>query len=321
MSTTSTRRDVHGVVVDVLTDAEDAGALVERRLGSFPASAEAPDVRIELSSAAAGGVTPAAGSRVVHETATGFVAYSDELDELWVVYGDLGTAHCVPATSSARLFVDRAAGEWEWVATRPLLTLCLLELLKRHGLFGVHAAGAAIDGRAAILAGASGSGKSTTALALLLDGWSLLGDDILFLRADGARPTVLGFPDEIDASPSTFGYFPSLGAAESWPMLRGYAKRQLAPDAVRPGGTIAQAEPAVILLPTLGAERHALDPVDEGAALLELLPNVLLTHVALAQAHLDLLGALIRVCRPYRLSLGPALSGLSPLLAGALGAT
>jgi hypothetical protein len=54
----------------------------------------------------------------------------------------------------------------------PLSWMC-----NRYGMQIVHGAAVAIDGRAALLAGNGGAGKSTTALACALAGFEYLGDD------------------------------------------------------------------------------------------------------------------------------------------------
>jgi len=62
-------------------------------------------------------------------------------------------------------------------------------LLTARGREALHASVVARDGRAVAVAGASGSGKSTAALALLDSGWSLVSDDILtFDDAGNALP-------------------------------------------------------------------------------------------------------------------------------------
>lgn len=63
-----------------------------------------------------------------------------------------------------------------WALASPF-RIPLSWLANRHGMQIVHAAAVAVDGRAALLAGAGGSGKSTTALACALSGMSYLGDD------------------------------------------------------------------------------------------------------------------------------------------------
>ena len=310
---TVVRRNLHGVVLEIVCDADDASQVVGRRLSPFPSSSAEPELSITLRTdgvAASGGARPA-DIRVVHETPAVSIAYSDSVDELWVDYAGHATAWCRPAAGEARISIDRSVDSWPWIASRPLLTVTLLELLKRRGLFGVHAAAVARSGRAVLLSGSSGSGKSTVSLALLLAGWSFLGDDIVFLQ--GAE--VLAFPDEIDASEATIGFFPELGAAADWPMLTGYPKHQISAGRVRPGATVPAATPSVLLLPQLGGGTdHVLERVEPGEALIELVPNLLLTEGTAAQAQLSLLAALTEGLRTYRLHLGSRIDDLPPLL-------
>lgn len=80
----------------------------------------------------------------------------------------------------------------------------------------LHAALATRDGRAALLAGRSGAGKSSLALALASRGWTYLGDEHAFLddalRASGfprgARVGEVGpvvLPARVDAGPAPVG--------------------------------------------------------------------------------------------------------------------
>ncbi len=62
-----------------------------------------------------------------------------------------------------------------------LAVLCL-----RRGLIPLHASAVAVDGRAVLLAGDSGLGKSTLAAALMARGYPLLSDDLCAL--DVSRP-------------------------------------------------------------------------------------------------------------------------------------
>src|SRR5205085_11837046 len=90
-----------------------------------------------------------------------------------------------------------------WLASHPVFTVCWIELLKRLHLFSVHAAGVCRGGKGLLIAGTSGAGKTTLALALIKEGLEFLGDDMLFL-ADGSNgPRVLSFPDETDVTRAT----------------------------------------------------------------------------------------------------------------------
>ena len=51
----------------------------------------------------------------------------------------------------------------------------------------VHASGVALDGRAVLITGPSGSGKSDLALRLLDRGFTLVSDDQTLVRKDGSR--------------------------------------------------------------------------------------------------------------------------------------
>jgi hypothetical protein len=308
-------RDVHGIGTSITCDAPDAAVLVERRLAAFPRLPATADVSIELDTCGTpSSLEPAGDARVVHETPRGSVLYSDSQDELWVAYGRSGTAHCLPGAGTARISVSRAEADWQWVASRPLLTLCLLELLKHRGLYPLHAAAVARGDRAVLVAGPSGAGKSTLALALAMAGWSFLGDDLVFLRGAQAPLEILAFPDEIDASDTTLRLFPQLGSPEAWPRLEGYAKRQLAPGAFEPAAVVERATPAAVVLPRLGtSDAHSIERVGPEDLLLELVPNVLLTAAKPSQQHLDLLARLAREVPAHRLTLGRSLEGLPRL--------
>ncbi len=62
----------------------------------------------------------------------------------------------------------------------------LFILLRRLGIFPLHAGGAiAPDGTAILFTGDSGSGKTTAALRLAAAGWPWLGDDLVLWERDG----------------------------------------------------------------------------------------------------------------------------------------
>lgn len=60
----------------------------------------------------------------------------------------------------------------------------------------LHASTVAIDGRAVLIQGASGSGKSDLALRLLDRGFTLVSDDRTIVRREGAR-VLASAPDQI----------------------------------------------------------------------------------------------------------------------------
>lgn len=309
-------RSIHQIPLAVACDAADVAGLVARRLAGFPVDGGEGELVIEVATPRRSpAIRRPSDVRVVHETAEASVTYSDTLDELWLEYGGHGVACCRASAGWARIEVDRRAEVWPWIATRPLLTICLLELLKRRGLYGIHAASAAQGSDAVLVAGPSGSGKSTISLSLLLAGWSLLGDDIVFLRDRGDGVDVLGFPDEIAATDETFGLLAGLGRPEDWPQLGGYAKRLLSPDALASDPPASPVRPRLALLPHIGeADAPSAEAVGADTLLRALVPNVLLTHGAASQANLDVLARLARQVDGFRLVAGRRLETLPAFL-------
>jgi hypothetical protein len=68
-------------------------------------------------------------------------------------------------------------------------------VLRRRGVTALHASALCVDGKAIVLTGAAGAGKSTTAAALALRGLPVLCEDIAALKeTDGGFAVELGYP-------------------------------------------------------------------------------------------------------------------------------
>jgi hypothetical protein len=306
--------DFHGLTLGVSVPIEAFHA----RFASLPSAdgiVGTPDLLFEIG---ADGIVRPDGARTVYEPPAGEVVYHDAADLLYLEHGPRLRVLAEPGAGRVRFAVGELEPEDIWILSHPLLSVPMMEMLKRRGLFGVHAAGAALGGRALVLAGTSGSGKSTLSLALARAGFDFLGDDTLFLawrawREEGLR--VLAFPDEIDLTEQTAGFFPEV-ATRTTP---GWRKRQLRADEAFGARIAWECEPAVLVFPRVsGRPRSELRPVDAGEALFELAPNVLLTQPGASQTHLDALAELARASRCYRLETGTDLDEAAALLRGLL---
>ncbi len=216
-------------------------------------------------------------------------------------------AQCDLRSGQTRIAVRASDGRAMFIGSHLFLSLSLIEVFRRRGRFAVHAAGIALNGRAALLAGAAGSGKSTLALACVRAGLAFLGDDLVFLRSESNRLIVEAFPDEIDVTNTTLGFFPDLAQRfADLPLPEGWPKRAVHLEEYGSLEIAWDAEPAVLVFPRVG-DRTLLEPVSADEALVELIPNVLRTDAAVSQRHLDALARLARSAPAYRLQVSDPL--------------
>ncbi len=144
-------------------------------------------------------------------------------DGLWTehVFGAEGVAYC-----SLEVSLD---GRWVHSKSTPAMAPEILEdlffepvmrtVLHRLGALSFHAAALSFDGRAILLMGHKGAGKSTLAGALVSSGWKMIADDLVRLEVrDGEWCTTRGrsrlklWPDSLSATGHS-----SAGGSLRWP--------------------------------------------------------------------------------------------------------
>ena len=91
----------------------------------------------------------------------------------------------------------------------------VLDRLGRRGVLGLHAGVVEIAGRAVILAGRSGRGKTTLTLALVRRGAGWLTDEVALIGPDDR--TVLPYPRAMHVSPGTRLLLPELAFLDERP--------------------------------------------------------------------------------------------------------
>lgn len=316
--------DFHGVSLEVQADRPGVVDSIDSRLRSFRAeTGQSSQIFIDVTTAGCSDIRrPPGWGRPVYDPPLGEITYSDDENILFIRYGggdgDGVRALCRPERGTAEVAVGRPDPLSLWAVTHPIFTVLLVELLKRRALFSVHAGCVSVEGKALLLAGESGAGKTTLALALLRAGHDFLADDTIFLAHRSHGLTVLSFPDEIDVTDGTIGLFPELSFLLESPRAPGATKRQVRAETVYPmDDPAATYEPSVLVFPRVTGEPHSeLTEMEPGEALVQLAPNVLLTDAASSQAHLDALAALVKASRCYRLDTGRDLDALAELLPG-----
>lgn len=101
-----------------------------------------------------------------------------------------GTArYCVG--NNNEVIIHKYEGAEEDAVRIYLLSTVFAALLHKNDLLPLHASTVNIDGTAALIAGASGAGKSTTALGLLKKGYEILNDDISTIDIDPEKGPIV----------------------------------------------------------------------------------------------------------------------------------
>ncbi len=84
----------------------------------------------------------------------------------------------------------------------------LAPILRRRGIYLLHAFAACANGRSLLLVGPSHSGKTTTGLWLLANGWELLANDVVALKAAEGETAVYPTPNLVGIRPPTLDLVP-----------------------------------------------------------------------------------------------------------------
>lgn len=161
----------------------------------------------------------------------------------------------------------------------------------------LHAASLEREGRALILTGLSGAGKSTMSAILGERGWRLMGDEFALLEP--ATGMLHPFPRAVSLKNQAIDVMRALvGADRFGPLLEGTPKgaiRHLRPSADAVARMREPAQPALILFPRFGAEFEpsirAVGPAEVFARLTQASTN----YVALGETGFDALTRLVRL--------------------------
>jgi hypothetical protein len=210
-------------------------------------------------------------------------------------------------------------------AFEDVLMISLAPLYRRRGWFPLHAFAARNpDGRAALIAGHMGSGKTTTGLALLEAGWKLLSNDSPLLAMKNEKVCALAYPGQLSAFDDSLTRFERLknlipdhpASGEGPPAKRVFRAEELfsepwATSGVAAGIFFPQVKPAL--------KRSRLIPVRPKEAVLKLMPQAVegWDKVLIAPT-LKILNVLVNQAPCYDLELSPHVEQLPDLIAGAM---
>lgn len=202
-----------------------------------------------------------------------------------------------------------------------LLFISIVLALRWRGLYHLHAgAVVAPGGEGVLVAGHGGSGKSTLTLALLEVGCAHLGDDAVFLRADGNGVRVLAMPRPFHVAPRTAAAFPRVAALLT-DLLPAGEKRRLDPRAAWPGRERETTDaPRTLLFPRItGAAETVVERVSSAEALGELVESstlVVVDGLPGRDEHLEILRRVADGAEAFAVGLGRDLLEVPRIVAG-----
>ncbi len=176
--------------------------------------------------------------------------------------------------------------------------------MAERGMQFLHSAAVAHGGRSALVVGASGSGKSSTALCCLLAGLEYLGDDHCLLDM-AETPRVHSIYAAAKLHETQLARFPELDAFIVNP-------HRVAPEKgvaiLHPGfaAQLPQSRPLVaVLVPKItGGAATSIRPVSPAAALAALAPSTLLQMASADRGGLAAMAQLVRRVPCFALELG-----------------
>lgn len=189
-------------------------------------------------------------------------------------------------------WVEDAAALRSWIAAAPFLRL-FDAWLTPQGKFLCHGAAIARGGRAALIIGPGGAGKSTLALRSVEHGFAYVGDDYVVLDPGQPWPAVWSVYSSAKLAVADF----VTGVAPQFSLFR-------EPDdemdkvvlRVEPSAMLASAPVAIVIAPQIGdQEAGAVETISSAEALRILLPSALQQLPGDHQAKLNILKRMLAV--------------------------
>jgi hypothetical protein len=302
--------DLGGLAVEVRCEDPSVAGLIDSRLRCLRTeSSHSADVVVEVRGPGcerSWPPAPAGGGRPIYDAPDAPIDYFDGSDQLFVDYEQRARLLCTPAEGLIQISINGAGLADQVLATHPLLTIAVVETMKRFDRFPLHAAGLALAGKGVLIPGASGAGKSTTSVTLVRAGFDFLSDDTVFLTSSPDDDLwVAGFPDEVDVTEHTVARIPELGHLAGTALLPGREKYSFRVEDVFGVTPLPGCRPSVLLAPqVVDGPASELEPLAPSEALMALLPNVLLTDPVASQAHLDMLARLVESVPCLRFRVG-----------------
>ena len=191
-----------------------------------------------------------------------------------------------------------------------LINTILTNFITRHGYSMLHASALVKDGHILLLQAPHGTGKSTTALRLLLNGYQLLSDSMIYVGERAGRLWMGGFPvGRIKLRTDMLPLFPALARVAQVEPVRNETKHRV--DLMRVDPALTRREMVQIrrvefcLLERWDRVESKLEPLAEEELWPEIMVNSLhYDHAELWKENLGRIKRLIQQSNLHRLHIG-----------------
>ncbi len=211
------------------------------------------------------------------------VHYTGAEDWLSIDLGRWGNCFADMGRGEARAVVSSSLAKRPELVSRLLINTVLTNFITRHGYGMLHASALVKEGRILLLMAPHSTGKSTTALRLLLNGFRLVSDSMVYVGEHAGALWLGGFPiGRIKLRKDMLAQFPGLAAKAQPEPVRDETKHRLELDRLDPERTCRE------MLPVDKVEFCLLERWAESATQIEALSRDDVWHeIMLNSLHFD----------------------------------
>ncbi|HEY9528039.1 MAG TPA: hypothetical protein VIR02_13180 [Anaerolineales bacterium] len=244
------------------------------------------------------------------------VQYAGADDWLSIDLGAWGNCFVDMKRGEAYAVLSASLAEHPRQVCQVLLNTILNNFATRHGFSMLHASALVKDGQILVLQAPHGTGKSTTALRLLLNGYQLLSDSQVYLTERDGVLWMGGFPmGRIRLREDMLPHFPALAAEAQTEAVRNETKHRV--DLMRVAPALARQEMIRVqrvefcLLERWDRTESSVEPIAEEELWTEIMVNSLHYDTPeLWNENLRKVDLLLRKANLHRLRIGTSEAGI-----------